>query len=254
MQRIPFPPTLVRISATAAHDRIAQAQKDARRKSFVMKDHESDNVAVIRGINGKIRPAYDVYAPEHLPGEEPGLGRVSYKVRHYPNDTSGYESEVVSFESIAELESRGIAVDRTAAAMVVLEGGDPDTRRHLIVASNEEELAEALRSVPETAKIIRSTITTAGDAPLLEFAATSAAGGQEIHAASSIGDLAGMLRKRYGFLEEYGQKPLDDAGVISRLIEHGEDKGWDVAIGSSDLGPERLMNAIAERDASDPSP
>lgn len=256
MQHIPFPPTLVRISATAAHERIEQAKRDAKsskKRAFTMKDHTNDNVAVIRDQDGKLRTAYDLYSPEHRPGEEPGLGVVEYRVQHYANDTSGYVSTVKSFESVAELEARGIRVDRTAAAMVVLEGGDPDTRRHLVAARNEEDLAEALREVPEGATIIRSTITTRGEGLLLEFAATSAIGGQEIHAAASIEELAGMLRKRYGFLEEYGQKPMDDAEVISRLIEHGEDKGWDVAIGSADLGPEKLREAIAERQSPEPS-
>lgn len=248
MQHVPFPPTLVRMSAQAAEQRVEQNKKNARRPGGVIRDHEAENVAVIRSENGAIRPAYDVYRPMHLPGETPGIGKVSYRAEHYPNDTSGYVATVMSFETVEDLEARGVAVDRTAFALVTLDGGDPDTEHHLVTAENEPALAAIIAGLPESAKIVRPVVVTVNDAPIVEAFGSAVHGSGEIHAAPDIDGLGAMLLKRFPFLNGYGESDPDAATIVSRLLEHGADKGWAVAAGGPDLGDEGLRAAISERE------
>lgn len=243
---IPFPPTLVRISAQAARDRMKERRGMSR---GVPVDYEAGNVAVIRSPDGRLRTAYDLHAPTHRPLEEPGLGRVRYRVEHYPNDTSMHVPEVLGFESVQDLENRLGHIDRTAAALVILPDGDPATRRHLVVGRDENDLQQILWSLPEGARVIRAPIVTCDDQPLAVFTAEASVHRAEIRGAPSHGALAAMLRDRFPFLEDYGAAPAGDDEVLPRLAAHAERHGWDVAmLDTDDGGLRRLSEALRERE------
>lgn len=60
-----------------------------------------------------------------------------------------------------------------------------------------------------------------------------------------------MLMKRFPFIDGYGARELEGAAVISALLDHGHDIGWNVAVSARDLGHEPIHAAIVERAARD---
>lgn len=106
MSHIPFPSTLVRMSSEAAKASLAE-RVNRHDRAVQRNNYEIDGIAVIRSADGKVRPAFDIYEPTCGRDEEPGLGRVLYHLKHYPNETSAYVPTVLAFESVKDLEARG---------------------------------------------------------------------------------------------------------------------------------------------------
>ena len=91
----PFPALLAERSAAAA--------ADSNRKRTRPGDHVLEGVACYRTSDGTLRMAHDLYDPRCSGGDEPGLGRVTCRLVHYPNDTHGYETSVTDFVPASEI-------------------------------------------------------------------------------------------------------------------------------------------------------
>ena len=223
----PFPPALAEVSAKNAKD-----QHEARKGKSG--DHVSRDVAVYRTKDGKLHRAYDSYKPECPEGAEPGLGDVSARLEHYPNDTSGYKLTVTSFTPASELlrdaplhdpARRSDVMDRLCVAHVRL-GRNYDQESGFIWALEEAQMRAWLDSLPEEAMVSRATLTCHDMAPgdvASSVLMTRAVGGTEIHVAASPADLAKGVKKRYSFIEFGG---LDDEAVLETIGAFGRDRGW----------------------------
>ncbi|MCA9774615.1 MAG: hypothetical protein KC466_19500, partial [Myxococcales bacterium] len=190
MTFIPFPPTLARISAETGRRLQSSDQDDAGRhrpRSALPRPYTADGVAAYRWPDGRVAPAYDMYAPQHPEGAEPGLARILYEVRHHPNDTSSYEPRILTFRSVPDLEAEGIAVDRTAAGLLRHEG-----RAALVIAQDETAMAELETRFPAGSELVRGVIRRVGPEtePMQHFLATnSQGGGFEVMGAALEADL-----------------------------------------------------------------
>jgi hypothetical protein len=228
MKFIPFPSTLARISAETGRRLQSSDQDDAGRhrpRSALPRPYTANGVAAYRWPDGRVAPAYDMYAPQHPEGAEPGLARIHYEVRHHANDTSSYEPKILTFRSVPDLEAEGMIVDRTAAGLL-----RHDLQAALVVTIDEAAMAEVEAALPADAELIREPIRRVGDAaaPMAHFLATwTRAARLEVMGASSEEALHAAARERYPFIPDEG----DFAGFAEALRKHGRKHGWVVAAG-----------------------
>lgn len=249
MRFIPFPSTLALISAETGRRLQSSDQDDAGRnrpRSALPRPYTADGVAAYRWPDGRVAPAYDMYAPQHPEGAEPGLARIHYEVRHHPNDTSSYEPKILSFRSVPDLEAEGVVIDRTAAGMLRHEG-----RAALVIAPDETALAELARHFPAGSDLIRGVIRRVGPetGPMHHFLATnSLGGGFEVIGATLEADLFTAAQERFSFIKD----APDYAEFCATLRKHGTKNGWVVAATTLDEVPKTLrdyMGVQADPDA-----
>lgn len=226
MRFIPFPSTLARVSAETGR-RLQSSDRDddgrARPRSAQPRPYVADGVAAYRWPDGRVAPAHDMYAPQHPEGAEPGLARIRYDVRHYPNDTSGYVPEILSFRSVPDLEAEGVVVDRTAAALLLY-----DWKEALVITEDEAGMADLRARLPEGGQLLRAPIREVGPAGerMRHFLVThSPGGGLEVTGAATEADLLEAARERYSFLPDAPDYPA----FCEVLGRHGAEHGWTVA-------------------------
>lgn len=254
MKFIPFPPTLARISAETGRRLQSSDQDDAGRsrpRSALPHPYTANAVAAFRWPDGRVSPAYDMYAPQHPEGAEPGLARIHYQVRYHPNDTSSYEPRVLTFRSVPDLEAEGVVIDRTAAGLLRHEG-----RAALVIAPDETALAELATRFPVGSDLIRGVIRRVGPEtePMRHFLATnSQGGGFEVMGATLETDLFRAAQDRFSFI----QGAPDYAEFCATLRKHGTKNGWVVAATTLDEVPKTLrdyMEVQADPDAGPEGP
>lgn len=249
MRFIPFPSTLARISAETGR-RLQSSDKDDagrhRPRSALPRPYTADGVAAFRWSDGRVAPAYDMYAPQHPEGAEPGLARIHYEVRHHPNDTSSYEPRILTFRSVPDLEAEGIVIDRTAAGMLRHEG-----RAALVIAPDETALAELATRFPAGSDLIRAPIRQVGPegGQMCHFLATlSPGGGFQVMGAREEADLFAAARERFNFIPE----THDYHDFSLTLRKHGTKNGWVVAATDLDGMARTLETYMGVRMSEDP--
>lgn len=257
MKFIPFPPTLVRISAETGRRLQSSDIDDAgqrRPRGPLPHPYVARDIAAYRWPDGRVGIAHDIYAAEHPEGAEPGLARVRFGIRHHPNDTSSYEAQIISFKSDRELEDGGLRIDRTAAGFLRI-GADI----HLVVARDEEDLAEMSRSFPEGSRLLRRTVTLVGegDGPPDRFLAVTAmpsgrwhGAGSEIFGARDGTALHEAATRRYAFVSPGRDLP----DFIDALRRHGEPIGWAIRDGSRDEVMRELERHLGLHEDRSPTP
>jgi len=237
MKFTPHPSTLAKVSsATGKRLQTSDLDDAGRRRSKTSRaqDYVAKNIAGYRFPDGRTSTAHDMYDPSFPEGAEPGMVDVLYKAKFYPNDTSGYEAQILEFRSIEDLEAQGVSVDMTAVALV----HDADGKDVLIIARDEDDLASQIDDASATS-IKRASIkipeNLEGD--LQFFFASSAAGGVEIHAADSEDKLSDMLRDRFSFLDIQNDG-LE--GVLDAIWTNTErpEITWRIAYGEKSDEPE----------------
>lgn len=237
MRFIPFPSPLARISAETGRRLQSSDQDDAGRRrprSSLPHPYVADGVAAYRWPDGRVAPAHDMYAPQHPEGTEPGLARIRYDVRHYPNDTSGYVPEILTFRSVPDLEAEGMVVDRTAAALLLQDG-----RAALVLTADESEMSDLNARLPEGARLLRAPINRVGteNGEMTHFLATnSSGGGLEVFGSATRADLFEAAKERYSFLPE--EPDYDSFCEVIR--KHGRKYGWTVAATTLEEAPKIL--------------
>ncbi len=208
MTQIPFPSTLARISAETGRRLQSSDQDDAGRsrpRSSLPRPYTADGVAAFRWPDGRVAPAYDMYAPTHPEGAEPGLAQIHYEVRYHPNDTASYEPRILTFRSVADLEAEGVQVDRTAAGLLLHEG-----RAALVVAADEAAMDALAAAFPDGSRLLRAPIRRVGPetGPMVHFLATnSPGGGFEVMGATRETDLFAAAKDRFSFVNLPGLNP-----------------------------------------------
>ena len=241
MKFIPFPSTLARISAHTGRRLQSSDQDDAGRRrprSALPHPYVANAVAAYRWPDGRIAPAYDMYAPQHPDGAEPGLARIHYDVRHHPNDTSSYEPRILTFRSVPDLEGEGMVVDRTAAGLLRHAG-----RAALVVAPDEAAMSDLSGRFPDGSDLIRAPIrrVDAGDGEMAHFLATnSQGGGLEVMGARDEAHLFSAARERFSFIKG----APDYHEFCEMLRKHGTKNGWVVAATTLQEIPENLRGYI----------
>lgn len=251
MRFIPFPPTLARISAETGRRLQSSDQDDAGRhrpRSALPRPYTADGVAAYRWPDGRVAPAYDMYAPQHPEGAEPGLARIHYEVRHHPNDTSSYEPRILTFRSVPDLEAEGIAVDRTAAGLLRHEG-----RAALVIAPDETAMAELATRFPDGSDLVRGVIRRVGPEtePMQHFLATnSQGGGFEVMGAALEADLFRAAEGRFTFIKD----APDYQEFCATLRKHGTKNGWVVAATTLDEVPKTLRDYMGVQPDPDAGP
>lgn len=239
MRFTPFPSTLARVSAETGRRLQSSDQDDAGRtrpRSSAPHPYVANGVAAYRWPDGRVSPAHDMYAPQHPEGTEPGLARIRYGVRHYPNDTSGYVPEILSFRAIPDLEAEGLVVDRTAAGLLL-----HDQKAALVITPDEEAMSAFEDRVPDGARLLRAPITRVGseNGEMTRFLATnSPGGGFEVMGASSEPDLFEAAKVRFSFLPEQPDYPA----FCETLRKHGTKNGWVVAATTLEEVPTTLKD------------
>lgn len=249
MKLIPFPPTLARISAETGRRLQSSDQDDAGRnrpRSALPRPYTANGVAAYRWPDGRVAPAYDMYAPQHPEGAEPGLARIHYEVRHHPNDTSSYEPRILTFRSVPDLEAEGMAIDRTAAGLLTHDG-----RTALVVTPCESVMAEFSTRLPNGSRLIRAPIRQVGPegAPMSHFLATlSQGGGFEVMGAEREADLFPAAKARFGFIRD----APDYTSFCIALRREAARNGWAVIATDLDGMRDRLekyMGVSLDKDA-----
>jgi hypothetical protein len=249
MNFVPFPSTLVRISAETGRRLQASDQDDAGRRrgrSSLPQPYTANAVAAFRWPDGRIAPAYDMYAPQHPEGAEPGLARIRYEVRHHPNDTSSYDPMILTFRSVPDLEAEGVVIDRTAAGLLRHEG-----RAALVIAPDETALAELATRFPSGFELIRAPIRQVGPevGAMTHFLATlSQGGGFEVMGAREEADLFAAAQERFSFIR--GAPDYHEFCVTLR--KHGTKNGWVVAATDLDGMARTLETYMGVRMGEDP--
>jgi hypothetical protein len=192
-----------------------------------------------------------MYAPQHPEGTEPGLARIRYGVQHYPNDTSGYVPEILSFRSIPDLEAEGMIVDRTAAGLLL-----HDQKAALVITPDEEAMSEFASRAPAGSRLLRAPITRVGttEGEMTQFLATkSPGGGFEVMGAACEANLFSAAKGRFSFLPEQPDYPA----FCETLRKHGTKHGWTVAATTLEEVPTTLKDYIGielDAHASDEGP
>lgn len=244
MTQIPFPSTLARISAETGR-RLQSSDQDnagrSRTRSALPRSYTADAVAAFRWPDGRVAPAYDMYAPTHPEGTEPGLARIHYEVRYHPNDTASYEPRILTFRSVADLEAEGMIIDRTVAGLLLHEG-----RAALVVTLNEAEMGAFAQAIPEGARLLRAPIRRVGPEtePMQHFLATnSPGGGFEVMGATREADLFAAAKDRFGFIKD----APDYTEFCATLRKHGLKNGWVVAATTLEQIPETLRDYMGVR-------
>jgi len=254
MTQIPFPPTLARISAETGRRLQSSDQDDAGRhrpRSALPRPYTANGVAAYRWPDGRVAPAYDMYAPTHPEGTEPGLARIHYEVRHHPNDTSSYDPRILTFRSVPDLEAEGVVVDRTAAGLLRHEG-----RAALVIAPDETAMAELATRFPSGSELIRAPIRRVGPETeqMRHFLATNSQGGRfEVMGATLEADLFAAAKDRFSFIKDAPEY----AEFCGTLRKHGTKNGWVVSATTLDQIPETLrdyMEVRVEPESSDEPP
>lgn len=251
MTFIPFPATLARISAETGRRLQSSDRDDAgtlRPRSAIPRPYTADGVAAFRWPDGRVAPAYDMYAPVCPEGAEPGLARIRYDVRHHANDTASYEPMILRFRTCEDLEAEGIRIDRTQAALLRRE-----LQAALVVTADEATMADMEASLPADVEVIRQPIRHVGDetAPMSHFLATwTRAARLEVMGAASEEELHAAARERYPFISD--EEDFD--AFAEALRKHGRKHGWVVAAGDLEAlgrGVE-AMGLAREPDAMEP--
>lgn len=254
MRFIPFPSTLARVSAETGRRLQSSDQDDAGRtrpRSSVPKPYVANGVAAYRWPDGRVAPAHDMYAPQHPEGTEPGLARIRYGVQHYPNDTSGYVPEILTFRSVPDLEAEGMVVDRTAAGLLL-----HDQKAALVITPDEEAMSEFASRAPAGSRLLRAPIKRVGtdNGEMSHFlASNSPGGGFEVMGAACEADLFAAAKERFGFVDE---QP-DYAAFCETLRKHGTKHGWTVTATTLEEVPTTLkdyMGIELDAHASDEGP
>lgn len=228
MKFLPFPAALTAASIRTGRRLQASEFDDAGsrwQRGPVPSTYTAKSVAAYRTPTGMVSLAYDMYAPEHPEGSEPGLANVKYEAQHHPNDSSSYRPVILNFMSIPEIKNIvGLPVDMTAAAVLAYKD-----RVEITVAQSEPDLQDILETLNPDVKILRRTIKhvdfTPG-APMNFFLVTHSLGaGLEIHAATEEDALHQAIAQRYNFLE-----PADDlTSLLEGLENHARKHGWIMA-------------------------
>lgn len=155
MHFIPFPATL---AATSSEN--AKRQYESR-KGKRAGDHTSEGVACYQDESGKLHMAYDPYDPQYPHGATPGLGKVHARLKHFPNDTSGYDFHVTDFTPASELIANcGIWENPCVAIRKDIIAGEPYSQGRMMIAPSETSLSDML---PENLDLcIRPTVVCVG--------------------------------------------------------------------------------------------
>lgn len=94
-----FPKEVAKMSATNAAASYAESQA-SKTKMRVGDSRKTCNVAGYRTPEGRLRIAYDLYAPEYPEGCEPGIVDYTAVLRFYPNETHGYDTYAENFRPL----------------------------------------------------------------------------------------------------------------------------------------------------------
>jgi len=214
---IPFPPILVQISA-----RNAAAAAEARRGKRPG-DHVVDGVASYHTPDGKLHAAYDLYEPTYPQGAEPGLGRLTFRIEHFPNDTSGYRSQVTDFRPASELLSESPEWSNPAVAFYRFQG-----REGFICARSEAELEARLIDAGLSLNFEQKPLQChglLGNEPPGVFLLLATQARTEIHVAADMEAMAEGIAKRTSWLD-LGRGTA--AERIDRFCQRGVERGWTV--------------------------
>lgn len=221
---LPFPPALAEVSA-----KNAKTSYEGKKRQG---DHMIPGVAAYRLPDGSLRQAHDLYAPMYPAGATPGIATLNCRMRHYANETSGYDITVQDFVPAAELlrdnpvhdpERAADVMDSLAVAHVRI-GGESG----FLWALDEDQMAAWVDALPKHAQITRAVLSRHG---LGEGQVASAAfmvvtaGGTEIHVGANADTLADGLRERFYFIDLNG---LQGEDVIGKIAVYGRERNWSV--------------------------
>lgn len=224
MKFIPHPAALAAISVATGRRLQTSDLDDAgrhRERTNTPRPYTANGVAAYRWPDGRVGVAYDMYAPQHPAGTEPGLAEIHYQVRHYPNDTSGYVPEILGFKSIPDLEADGTHIDPMAAGLILR-----DDRAALAITADEDGMAEIEAHLSDGARMIRAPINhvdlAAGGEMRIFIATYTRGGGLEIMAATEEAPMHAALADRFRFIA-----PGEDLAAFSASLRaHGHSHGW----------------------------
>lgn len=234
MNFIPFPAFIANQSAEAAR----ASYEMSRHRKTPAQDYKIDDVACYRMPDGRVQTAYDLYAPMFPEGATPGIGMAQYKLRHYPNDSSGYETNVTNFRALDQILEEDGPQDMTVGAVARING---DTL--LIIAESPNDLI-AIRDAGNFDTFDMATVKQLGDqeAKMVHFFAATKPHDKtpEIMGAADERDLDTALRSRFSFVEaEPGFE-----NIVKAITETSANYAWrviyadrdDVAATLSDFG------------------
>lgn len=233
MNKIPFPPTLADMSAKAAFEEYKRGLGASTRSTKRPASGFDTNMAAYRLADGKVREVYDPYNATALcrDGEGPvefGLATVRFNLKHYANDTSGYERHVTDFKPMSELEAEGLEIDTTAVAAIA----DGDSIA-LVFGADEADLAEKIENAEACARpVVTICDDSIGSLTHFHYTATKF-GSPECYAADSEERLVAQLKKRFDFIE----LPDDAESVFAAIEERGRKNGWSIARATRDAEP-----------------
>lgn len=210
----PFPPQIAERSAEAA--RLSRMGKPLR-------DHVIAQVAAYRTEDGAVRPAYDLYAPMHPAGAEPGLADLSCRLRWHPNDTHSYDTNATNFTPAAEILKAAGPWANPAAAWI--RQGDA---QGFLLTQNEAEMEVRLADLEEGAEVFRHVLRLrgmGGETPPAALLIVGMGGRDELYAAGSLEAMAEAMAERH-HLFDLGRGSAEDR--LDRLAEIGGERGWRV--------------------------
>lgn len=220
---LPFPPKLAEISRASASNHARTGMKP--------RDHETPGVAAFRMPDGTLRIAHDILAPQYPKGATPGIATAHLRLKHYPNDTSGYQITADGFRPASEILRDNPIDDDLAHAgpwdQVSISFVSHQGRNAFVMAIDEDQMQAWIDTLPDQAHTLHPLVHRIGmehgERPTDIFMA-SAAGGTDLYLAGSKADLGAALSARYSFLDH--QRDDDPDAIISSVIAHGKRCGW----------------------------